>query len=740
MRAASMAGVVGGWAAWLAAAIGLATDSSAPLRSIGEILALPIEQFDRQRPVLVRGVVTLLEPPVIQDGDDAMYLDPTRLPVQPGQHWKTVLSALPLEVGAEIEVAGFVDPGGYAPRVIMRAAKHLGNCPLPEPVTVDVARLFAGCDVGRRVRATGVVQDVVDELHDWLLVFETAGRRFTIRVSKRVLHERPDALVDAEVEVVGVGSSSRNTRGEFIAPGLHVARAEDLRVLQEPEVGPFELPLTPLHAIARYRSKPLGGHRMRTTGIVSFAAPDMLYLQEGIGGVRVDLAPAATAHTLRPGDRVEVAGFPDMSSGVGAIAWAVVRQSAVGPPLQPRAIQPGDIIRINTNHNQAGEVARPGTYDGCLIRCRGRIEAVNRTTTPPSLVLTDQENVFTARFLESGSTLPARLAVGSEVEIDGIVQVVRETPFDAGINQKAPRIGELALLVRRAEDVRVVRRAPWWTPGRLAAVVALLGGIAAAAVIWVTFLRREVARQTARALAEESARHKAALDYEITLRERNQLAADLHDTALQTVTGIAFQLKVCDAKERQRPAISEAEAGDGVGRHLAVARRMVEHAAEQLRGTVWSLRSLPTEGRAFSDALREVVGRVAAGHAALVRIEFEPAADAIEAYLTGNLLLVIQEAVHNALHHAAPRVVEVRVEVDGHGSIRAIVRDDGVGFEPGLQVGPRQGHFGLAGMRERAERLEGTLEIVSTPGRGTTVTAVVPANAAAIAAAPEGYG
>jgi signal transduction histidine kinase len=247
----------------------------------------------------------------------------------------------------------------------------------------------------------------------------------------------------------------------------------------------------------------------------------------------------------------------------------------------------------------------------------------------------------------------------------------------------------------------------------------------------VTFLRREVARQTARAVAEESARQKAALDYEITLRERNQLAANLHDTALQTVTGIAFQLKVCDAKERERNGASGQpagqEAGDEVARHLGVARKMVEHAADQLRGSVWSLRSLPTEGRTFSDAVHELVGRVGAGHAARVRIDFDARANAIAAYVAGNLLLVIQEALHNALHHADPRSVEVQVAGDGRGGVVAVVRDDGQGFEIGTQAGPRQGHFGLAGMRERAERLGGTLDIDSAIGQGTAVRASVPA-------------
>ena len=367
-------------------------------------------------------------------------------------------------------------------------------------------------------------------------------------------------------------------------------------------------------------------------------------------------------------------------------------------------------------------MARPGSYDGCLIRCRGRVEAVDRAAASPVLALTDGDTVFTAQFADALAASPSGFVVGSEVEITGIVQISRVQTAGAGPTHGATRIGQFVLLMRGLEDVRIVRLPPWWTPGRLATAAGVLGAIALAAVVWVTFLRREVARQTARAVAEESARQKTALDYEITLRERNQLAANLHDTALQTVTGIAFQLKVCEAKERERSAAG----GDEVGRHLGVARKMVEHAADQLRGTVWSLRSLPTEGRSFSEAIGELVARIGAGHAVAMRIEFDPRADEIAAYVAGNLLLIIQEALHNALHHADPRSVEVRVDTDGRGGVVAVIRDDGRGFEIGTQAGPRQGHFGLAGMRERVERLGGSLEIESAAGRGASVTVAIP--------------
>jgi signal transduction histidine kinase len=714
--------------------------TSEPLWSIAEILALPVEEFERQRPVVVRGVVTLRQPLVIQDGDHAIYLDQTQLPVGADQQQRDEPESLALKLGDEVEVTGVVDPGGYAPWIVMQEIRRLGKQPLPEPVSLDIAQLFAGEGVGRRIRATGVVQAVLETPKRWSLAFESASRHFSVTIAKTVMPELPAGLVDAEVEVVGVGKSFRNTRGEFVAPGLYLARGSDLRVIREPQLGPFELPITPLGSIARYRPKPLGGHRVRTAGVVSFATPGTLFLQDDIGGVQVDLAPAADDDsTFEPGDRVEVAGFPDMSTGVGAITWAVARRISRGTPTPPLQIQPGYIVRVNDTHSQVGSVARPGSYDGCLIRCRGKLEAVNASSGGTMLTLTEDGNAFTARLATSDEADRVPFVLGSELEITGIVQAVRKPQGDSSSATGTTGLSQVGLLVRDRGDIRVVRLPPWWTPGRLAAIAGLLGSLALASIVWVTFLRREVARQTARAVAEESARRQAALDYEITLRERNKLAGNLHDTALQTVTGIAFQLKVCEAKERERIADDAAAAGDEVGRHLGVARKMVEHAADQLRGTVWSLRSLPNEGRSFSDALRELVDRLEAGHEARVRLEFDTEADAVPAYVAGNLILVVQEAVHNSLHHAAPRQIEVSVDVAAAGGLVIEIRDDGAGFEVGTQAGPRHGHFGVAGMRERVERLGGTFAIDSSIGHGTIVRAELPPAEALPAAATGMY-
>ena len=87
----------------------------------------------------------------------------------------------------------------------------------------------------------------------------------------------------------------------------------------------------------------------------------------------------------------------------------------------------------------------------------------------------------------------------------------------------------------------------------------------------------------------------------------------------------------------------------------------------------------------------------------------------------------MQEAVHNAIKHSkSRRILVTLMSLNSGKKISLTVHDDGVGFAVGTQPDSSSGHFGLEGMRERAERLSGSLEIQSEPGKGTRIIAQVP--------------
>jgi signal transduction histidine kinase len=478
--------------------------------------------------------------------------------------------------------------------------------------------------------------------------------------------------------------------------------------------------LVPLDRILAFSPEPTGPHRVRVAGTVTFAlAGKFLYLQTGDSAVRVE---TRAEDVYEPGDQVEAAGFADMTRHVGTLAEAQVRKVGRGATPEAVAITPEEIIALNTTAMTTGQLAKPHDFDGHLVRFRATLLAVQSATDPRQpvrrLTLARGEMILGA-ILHAGETAALdALRPGSVLELTAIVQL-EYTPVEGSRRSLVP--SRLDVVLRRAADVVVVTAPSWWTPGRLLAAVAIVVVALGAALFWAWQLRRQVRRKTHELASEMRARRDAAIEFQATLRERNRLAANLHDTLLQTLGGIGFQMEACEAE-------AAAPARDGqTAVHLPVARRMLDHAVDELRSSVWALRSLPLNGQALPEALRALADRAGAGQA--VRIEVQTAGELahVPDFVAGNLLLAAQEALHNALKHGRPHAITIEARpADRPDWIALTVRDDGGGFSPGAQVGAAQGHFGIAGMRERMERLNGTLDIVSAPGQGTTIRFEVP--------------
>ena len=706
-----------------------------PPVAIESLQAMSQDEIKRGGQVCVRGIVTFRQGREflsVQDDTAGIWV---RFETPPPDIAACLDSLRP---GDLVDVTGTLDRGAYAPAIMATHIGVLGTEPMKAAVPVDPERLFRGADNGRRIMLSGVVQGYRDDGSWWNLVVESAAHRLVARIDKDSLRQDPAELIDAEVRLAGVASAVRNTRGEFLLPRLYVARAADVEVLSPPPVDAFESPQVPPAAIAGYRPKPTPGHRVRTAGVVTRVIPGrFFYLQQGLEGVRVE---TASAEPPAPGDIVEVAGFIRMRHGLGTVSEAVFRTTGHTQPPVPLDMQPTDILDVNVRARTAGLTARPASYHGALVRCTGTLLEVS----PPQangcrLLLEADDLVVTATLLDTGYAVARQLTPGSTLALTGIAELGLEEDQDVLLDAD-PWPDHVTMLLGSAADIEVLRTPSWWTPRRLTAALAAAVAIVAAAGLWVGILRRQVARQSTLLAAELEQRHRAAVEHEAALRERNRLAANLHDTVLQTVTGVGFQLKVCQTLADRTAADSQHMPGSGTSPssapgHLDVARRMVDHAIQQLRGTVWALHTLPTGDEPFGQSLRSLVVRLGEGHPAEIRVYADDdtlAAHALPDVVAGTLLLVVQEAVTNSLRHAQATMIDVTATL-GSGDASAItvcVHDDGVGFEPGLQPGATLGHFGLEGMRDRVERVAGELLVESRIGRGTTITARVPLTSA----------
>ena len=201
------------------------------------------------------------------------------------------------------------------------------------------------------------------------------------------------------------------------------------------------------------------------------------------------------------------------------------------------------------------------------------------------------------------------------------------------------------------------------------------------------------------------------------LGERSRMAREIHDNLAQELTGISVQLEVV-----ARTMPSEAEAART---YLDRARRQVRHGIAEARRYVWDLRSPTLESNDLPTALSETARRLTNETAIQAQVEVNGTFRPLPRLVEDNLLRIGQEAVNNAVRHAHPQRILVNLVFDA-GRVRLSVQDDGQGFDNQMASNGRAGHFGLIGMRERAEQIGGTLSIHSIEGSGTEIVADVP--------------
>lgn len=220
-----------------------------------------------------------------------------------------------------------------------------------------------------------------------------------------------------------------------------------------------------------------------------------------------------------------------------------------------------------------------------------------------------------------------------------------------------------------------------------------------------------------RALAENAALHAQlvaqARDAGVQ-EERQRLAREIHDTIAQSLAGIVAQLRA--THDDTDPA--------AVRRRVDRAAALAREALVEARRSMMDLVPAPLADRSLPEAVTALVDDWASHHpvqaATVVTGEARPLHPEVEA----TLLRVVQEALANVARHAGASRVGVTLSyIDDE--VVVDVRDDGAGFDPRRPV--RASSFGLRGMRQRAERLAGVLDLESEPGAGTAVSVRLPA-------------
>lgn len=617
---------------------------------------------------------------------------------------KLLDSKLPeVNVGSQLRIWGIFHRGTYRPVLTAIGWRLLGQEELPPPPRADPVRFFRGEYDCERTRVSGLVERWREFPDQWGLVARKKGGKFTILIPKRVFPKAPDHYLGRAVDVCGVASGLFNTRGELVTPRVIVNDQAEVVLMPPNEDLGSHLPLESLEKIGGFRSPRNKDDWVRTQGVITFVFKDeSIFIQDGFCGVIVDTAGNTG---LRCGDRVEVVGQLNRRRSIAGITGTAIRVIEHPGRLEPTAISPAEIVRMNSSTVLQRGRAVPTDFFAALIRFSGVVYDLRRTQAGGTLLL-DTGGCLTAVSMSRAVFLALQdLAAETVVEITGVT-VPPENPATKYVNPLvAGNESFLQVLISEPSDLAIISRPPWWTVKRLTAVllgavVLLIGGL-----VWNSVLGARVTKQAARI--------SRYVRSQTLQNERLRVARELHDTMEQDLACLMMKI---DAEVSLPGAKQPGEFLQGIRRHLA---RIQAEAHDFL----WDLRDPVRVGGNLFGAMASQVEYLQAMTHVPIRYRRQPGVSFVSPGIQHAILRIAREAVGNAIRHAAATQIDISIELH-KGILKLEVADDGIGFEQS-EVTYTEGHYGLIGMRERVEQIGGRLEIEASPGRGTTIRATI---------------
>jgi ligand-binding sensor domain-containing protein/signal transduction histidine kinase len=213
------------------------------------------------------------------------------------------------------------------------------------------------------------------------------------------------------------------------------------------------------------------------------------------------------------------------------------------------------------------------------------------------------------------------------------------------------------------------------------------------------------------------------------LRERGRMAREIHDTLAQGFVGVSVQLELVArllAGSREAAPKSTIEP---VFEQLDQARALVRASLAEARTSIWDLRSgsagAPDQPEDLPSRLSRSCTRLAGGSSAKVYLQVKGTYRPVSPRIEEELLRIGQEAVANAVRHAAASRIDVQLVYES-ARVSLRVEDDGRGFTPATGTNGPEGHYGIRGMQERAGEIDAALSLDSAVGGGTRVSVEAP--------------
>lgn len=666
---------------------GIAFFASADLSAASEILtrtadvrALSLAGAEANPPLRLRGTITYLDrfnyqAAFVQDESGGIYVDR--------------ISDPSLKRGMVVEIEGYAHPGKFAPSVMPRKWRIVGQAEMPPPRLASFEDFASGALDSQWLEVRGIVRSVSrreDGRTD--LVLRLKGGSVNVLVTEPLSPEF-ESLPDCAVRLKGV-SYSRFQQRKFAEAWLATETFGDLTIERRGSSDPFALPTRSVAALFGFQKDGASEHRVKTRGTVLFASRgEAIFLRDETGPLKV--LPVRFEPGLDAGDIVEAVGFTASQHSQPSLEHALYRKVATSAPPMPRAMEI--------------EKGTWGIYDGDLVRLEARLVDSAVAREGVQLFLEAGGIFCTARGAWADVFADSRkLERESRIAVTGIWQVTQPSMPPLTLLPEVSR----QILMRSPADIAVVEMPPWWNLRRVLWTSAALVGICGFATAMLVHRSRLRLREQA---LERSA---AERQFAAILEERNRLSREIHDTLSQALTGISVQIEC--ARERL------GDNGGGAAAHLDLAGDLVRASLTEARRSIGNMRAQILERYDLPSALRQIGEQLTRGTSIAFALKVQGTQRRLSPHTENNLLRIGQEALTNAVRHAKPRAITLQITYEA-SFVKLDVQDDGCGFPTDPTTSEGSPGLGLVGMQERVRQMHGQFT-ANTPAEGGVQIAV----------------
>ena len=576
----------------------------------------------------------------------------------------------------------------------------------PRPQNISGAELLSGNFDCKLIRISGTVRDFsVSELNSnyAFLVANCQGERIYISIpTQNTSISKLADLVDAEISATGISLPFDWTFRAHMGRVFKVSSANSIRTIGHACGKTDHLPdIDSIGNAMPSEIAILGRHRAVGRVIASWSNDKILMKTSSGQHTQIE---STSGRLPSYGDLIEARGIPEtdlFQINLARASWSKLSGDQI-PTENAQLVAANQLLTASN-----GVTRMNRHFHGKAIRIRGQVVSIPTSTSPNrtlylsccSQVVPVAANAITKRLHD--------IPVGSIVEISGTC-VMETEPWR--LNMIFTRTKGFVLVTRTPDDICVIERPSWWTPSRLLAVIGALFSLLFAILIWNFSLRRLSEKKGLALARAKLAQSESALK----VQERTRLATELHDSIVQNLTGASLHLRTADKLRTCDP--------DAMRDQMSIAMRTLDSCRDEIRNCIWDLRNRALDEPLMDDAIR----RTLAPHAgdAKIAVRFAVPRKRLTDNTAHGIICIIRELVLNAIRHGHATLIQIAGCTDS-GQLTFSIMDNGRGFSLENAPGIEQGHFGLQGIRERVEQLQGKITILSQPGEGTKVSIAI---------------